>query len=126
MVQAQPGANPQDPHPHRRTGEKKTLRTVARHASGWHALFPGRPADLDPKIAALERWCDEFGRDPGDIEWGLGLEPDDLERALRDDADTYLEMGFTQFTLGTTGPNWSLDGLGDWLAWRDDHNAARG
>ncbi len=105
------------------TGEKKTLRMVAKHAQGWHALFPDRPESLEPKIAALEGWCAEYGRDPRDIEWGVGLQPNDLDRFLREDAETYLEMGFTQFTLGTTGPQWSLDGLAEWLAWRDGKNA---
>ncbi len=104
------------------TGERKTLRMVAKHASGWHALFPDRPGVLEPKVAALEQWCAEYERDPHDIEWGLGLEPGDADRALNEDANTYVEMGFTQFTLGTTGPAWSLDGLEDWFAWRDERN----
>ncbi len=107
------------------TGEKKTLRLVARHATGWHAMFPDHPSQLEPKIAALRRWCDVEGRNPDDIEWGLGIEPDDVERFLRDDADAYVDMGFTQFTYGTSAPEWNLDVLGDWLAWRDERNRDR-
>jgi hypothetical protein len=33
-------------------------------------------------------------------------------------------MGFTQFTYGTTGPEYTLDGLDDWLFWRDEVNLA--
>ena len=37
----------------------------------------------------------------------VGVEPDDLDRFVREDATTYLEMGFTQFTLGFNGPDWT-------------------
>jgi hypothetical protein len=50
------------------------------------------------------------GRDPADIEWGVGVEPDDIERFLARDAAVYVEMGFTQFTLGFNGPSWPVDG----------------
>ena len=108
------------------TGERKTLRMVAQHADGWHAMFPSDPSVLEPKIAALQRWCDEYERDPADIEWGLGLEPwvEGQAEALEKHADTYVEMGFTQFTLGYNGPDWDVSTAGDWLAWRDERNAA--
>lgn len=103
-------------------GEKITLRVVAKHADVWHAMFPDRPEQLEPKIEALERWCRELGRDPDEIERAVGVEPYDLERFLAEDADAYVEAGFTQFTLGFTGPRWELDGaVPDWLAWRDEH-----
>jgi probable F420-dependent oxidoreductase len=100
-------------------GERRTLRLVAKYADSWHAGFPDRPAELEPKVAALRRWCDELGRDPGEIEWGLGVEPEDLDRFLRDDAGTYVEMGFTQFTLGFNGPTSDVDAGTPWLEWRD-------
>jgi probable F420-dependent oxidoreductase len=106
-------------------GERRTLRLVATHADGWHAAFPDHPAVLEPKVAALRRWCDDVGRDPSDIEWGVGVEPDDLDRFLDRDGRTYLEMGFTQFTLGFNGPDWSVEGGVAFLAWRDSVNAAR-
>ena len=105
-------------------GERRTLRVVAEHADGWHAGFPDRPDELVPKVAALRRWCADVGRDPDEIEWGVGVEPEDLERFLTDDAPTYLDMGFSQFTLGFNGPAWSVDAGRSWLAWRDDRNAA--
>ena len=39
-----------------------------------------------------------------EIERGVGVEPDDLERFLDEDADAYVALGFTQFTLGVNGP----------------------
>jgi probable F420-dependent oxidoreductase len=105
-------------------GERITLRLVARHAHGWHALFPDRPEELEPKIAALRGWSEKVERDVESIEWGVGVEPDDLERFLDEDADTYVEMGFTQFTLGFNGPGWDVSSGTSWLAWRDVHNGA--
>ena len=90
-------------------GVRRTTRLVAQHADAWHATFPDRPEELEPAVAALRGWCDEIGRDPAAIEWGVGIEPDDLDRFLARDAATYLEMGFTQFTLGFNGPAWDVD-----------------
>jgi hypothetical protein len=55
----------------------------------------------------------------------VGVEPEDLDRFLREDADRYLELGFTQFTLGFNGPDWTVDAGGPWLAWRDERNRGR-
>ncbi len=107
-------------------GERRTLRLVARYADGWHATFPDRPAELEPKVAALRRWCAEVGRDPAAIEWGVGVEPDDLERFLAEDGAAYVAMGFSQFTLGYNGPDWPVELGTGFLAWRDEMNARRG
>jgi probable F420-dependent oxidoreductase len=107
------------------TGERRTLRLVARHADAWHAAFPERPEQLEPKIAALRAWCDVEERDPDAIEWGLGVEADDLDRFLADDAQTCVEMGFRQFTFGFNGPGWSVAAGQAWLDWRDRLNRAR-
>lgn len=105
------------------TGLTLTLPIVARHADAWHAFFPDRPEELEAPVAALRRYCDEIGRDPTEIEWSVGLEPDDAERFLAEDVDTYVEMGFTQFTLGFSGPTWAVEAGALWLAWRDRMNA---
>jgi alkanesulfonate monooxygenase SsuD/methylene tetrahydromethanopterin reductase-like flavin-dependent oxidoreductase (luciferase family) len=62
------------------SGEKKTLRTVARLADAWNV------ANVTPEVAAakdavLRRWCDEVGRDSDEIERTLGLGP----MLIRDD-----------------------------------------
>lgn len=106
------------------TGPKKTMRLVALHADMWHGMFPEEPAEMNAAVEALEKWCGETGRDPREIEWSIGLEPGDGLRVLEEHADTYLEMGFTGFTFGTNGPDYSLKGLGEWLHWRDRINAA--
>jgi probable F420-dependent oxidoreductase len=107
------------------TGERRTLRLVARHADMWHATFPEHPEELAPKVDALHRHCAEEGRDPTTIERAVGVEPEDLERFLHRDAETYVEMGFAQFTLGRQGPDWDLAEVRPWLDWRDEVNRAR-
>ncbi|MDP9494814.1 MAG: LLM class F420-dependent oxidoreductase [Actinomycetota bacterium] len=104
------------------TGERKTLRMVAEHADGWHAGFPDHPSELEPKVEALLAWCAHFRRDPAEIEWGIGLEVEGKDRVLAEHAETYLDMGFTQFTLGYDGPEWNTGDAGDWLSWRDEKN----
>ena len=107
------------------TGRTLTLPIVARHADAWHAAFPERPAEVEPAVEALLRHCDEIGRDPTEIEWSVGVEPEDVDRFVSEDAATYVEMGFTQFTLGFNGPGWDVAGGAEFLAWRDEFNAAR-
>jgi probable F420-dependent oxidoreductase len=103
-------------------GKRRTLRLVAEHADGWHAGFPDRPDELAPAIEALEGWCEQVGRDPRAIERGVGVEPYDLDRFLANDADAYVAMGFSQFTLGFNGPDWDVDAGRQWLEWRDARN----
>lgn len=52
------------------SGEKKTLRTVAKYADQWNAF--GSPSTLAAKDAVLLRHCEEVGRDPGEIERTVG------------------------------------------------------
>ena len=53
------------------SGEKKTLRTVARCADMWNAMGP---LDLmRRKVEVLRGHCEAVGRDPAEIEFTLGL-----------------------------------------------------
>lgn len=108
------------------TGPQLTLPLVARHADVWHARFPDRPSDVESAVERLRECCAAIGRDPAEIEWALGVEPTDLDRFLDEDAPIYVEMGFSQFTLGFNGPAWNVDGGRRWLAWRDEVNRAAG
>jgi probable F420-dependent oxidoreductase len=103
-----------------------TLPIVARHADIWHAFFPDSIEEVRPAVEALIRHCDAIGRDPYEIEWGVGLEPTDLDRFLREDAEGYVALGFTQFTVGFNGPAWRVEDGAAWLEWRDRVNAERG
>jgi alkanesulfonate monooxygenase SsuD/methylene tetrahydromethanopterin reductase-like flavin-dependent oxidoreductase (luciferase family) len=53
------------------SGEKKTLRTVAKYADMWNAMGPLEV--MAHKVDVLKRHCDEVGRDVGEIEFTLGL-----------------------------------------------------
>jgi alkanesulfonate monooxygenase SsuD/methylene tetrahydromethanopterin reductase-like flavin-dependent oxidoreductase (luciferase family) len=55
------------------SGEKKTLRTVARYADMWNGM--GTLETIAHKTEVLLRHCEEVGRDPAEIEWTLGCKP---------------------------------------------------
>ncbi len=62
------------------SGEKKTLRTVARYADMWNAMGP---VDLmRHKIEVLRQHCEDVGRDPAEIEFTLGI-----KATIRDSAE---------------------------------------
>ena len=54
------------------------------------------------------------------------MQPDDIDRFLHEDAERYLEIGFTQFTLGFGGPDWPVENGRRFLEWRDRMNRVRG
>jgi alkanesulfonate monooxygenase SsuD/methylene tetrahydromethanopterin reductase-like flavin-dependent oxidoreductase (luciferase family) len=103
-----------------------TLPIVARYADAWHAFFPDTVAEVEPAVEALLAHCAAIGRDPEEIERSVGIEPDDIERFLAQDAERYVAMGFTQFTLGFGGPSWRVEGGRRFLEWRDRVNRQRG
>ena len=53
------------------SGEKKTLRTVARYADMWNAM--GTEELMRHKIDVLHEHCAAVGRDPSEIEFTLGV-----------------------------------------------------
>jgi alkanesulfonate monooxygenase SsuD/methylene tetrahydromethanopterin reductase-like flavin-dependent oxidoreductase (luciferase family) len=55
------------------SGEKKTLRTVARYADMWNAM--GKPERLAHKVEVLRQHCADVGRDPAQIEFTVGCKP---------------------------------------------------
>ena len=48
------------------SGERKTLRLVARYADACNIF--GGPDEIAAKLDVLRRHCDELGRDPNEIE----------------------------------------------------------
>jgi probable F420-dependent oxidoreductase len=98
------------------SGEQKTLKLVAKHADIWHSFVP--PADLPRKIGILQEHCDTVGRDISEIEFSSEQRVKDLATA-----DELLELGVTLFTIGISGPDYPLDVVHEWLAWRDTQNA---
>jgi alkanesulfonate monooxygenase SsuD/methylene tetrahydromethanopterin reductase-like flavin-dependent oxidoreductase (luciferase family) len=55
------------------SGERKTLRTVARYADMWNAF--GDVDTLRHKVDVLESHCRDVGRDPAEIEFTVGCKP---------------------------------------------------
>lgn len=102
-------------------GERKTLRLVAQHADIWHSF--AALDELPGKIAVLDRWCEEVGRDRGEIELSTGTSVRGLgPLADLHAADRLLELGVTLFVPAVDGPDWDLAGLEALLAWRDALN----
>lgn len=80
-------------------GEKVTLRITAKYADAWNTFGP--PENFAHKSAVLDKWCDELGRDPSEIERTVGINANDV-----DAVEAYLEAGATHLILmqGTEGP----------------------
>ena len=53
------------------SGEKKTLRSVAKYADMWNAMGPLEV--MARKVDVLKRHCDDVGRDISEIEFTLGV-----------------------------------------------------
>ncbi len=67
-------------------GEKVTLRMVAEHADAWNTFGP--PDTWAHKNRVLDDWCEKVGRDPGQIERTVAIEPKEVERV-----EEYAEVG---------------------------------
>ena len=94
------------------SGEKKTLRLVARHADIWHS-FPD-PETLTRKLGILAEHCAAEGRDLAEIEISV-----ENRRGDEAQADALRELGATLFTVGVSGPDYPLDAVKRMVAWRD-------
>lgn len=66
------------------SGERKTLRTVARYADMWNGM--GETEFLRHKVEVLEQHCADVGRDPAQIVKTVGCKPiiRDSERAAQE------------------------------------------
>jgi alkanesulfonate monooxygenase SsuD/methylene tetrahydromethanopterin reductase-like flavin-dependent oxidoreductase (luciferase family) len=55
------------------SGEKKTLRTIAKYADMWNGM--GTTEKMAHKVEVLKEHCAAVGRDPNEIEFTLGCKP---------------------------------------------------
>jgi alkanesulfonate monooxygenase SsuD/methylene tetrahydromethanopterin reductase-like flavin-dependent oxidoreductase (luciferase family) len=95
------------------SGERKTLRTVAKHADMWNAM--GTPEFLAHKVEVLERHCAELGTDFRGIVRSANYncviasseaEVDERLRAVEERARPYLgEEGAARFVGEYRSPN---------------------
>jgi probable F420-dependent oxidoreductase len=99
-------------------GERRTLRYAAQYAHIWHGF--GDVETARHKCAVLDRWCQEIGRDPNEIERSIGVDGPPTQ------AEEFVAVGITQFTVGVSGPDYDLTTLRQWIAWRDEFNAKTG
>lgn len=94
-------------------GERKTLRVVAEHADVWHSF--GDAETLARKSAILDEHGDAVGRDTAAlVERSVGV-----SRPPSESADALVAAGATLFTVGTSGPDYDLSLVREWVAWRD-------
>jgi probable F420-dependent oxidoreductase len=92
-------------------GEQKTLRIAAQYATMTH--FFGSAETFQHKLAVLDRWCAEIGRDPAEIERACSPRPG----ATDDQRDEYLATGVTHFIIGMD--TWDDAAVADLVRWRD-------
>jgi probable F420-dependent oxidoreductase len=79
-------------------GEKMTLRLVAEHAQMWNGFGP--PERFAHKNEVLDRWCEEVGRDPSEVERTVTIdEPEEL-----DALDEFLEARAEHVIVGVDAP----------------------
>ena len=99
-------------------GEKKTLRYTAEYADIWHGF--GNADVIKHKNQVLDKHCADIGRDPSEIERSAGSKASSLDMG-----DKLVEAGATLITLGFDGQtDYDLAPVADWVAWRDERNAA--
>jgi probable F420-dependent oxidoreductase len=95
------------------SGEKVTLRLVARYADMWNSF--GLPADIGRLSGVLDDWCAKVGRDPATIERSVLF--GDTERIPL--ADEYVANGITHLIFGVEAPDFNFAPVEQLLAWRD-------
>lgn len=93
-------------------GEKITLRLVAEHAHRWHSF--GQPEQFAHKSKVLDDWCERVGRDPATIMRSIGVSPHAV-----DIGDELVALGAEEITVGVSGPNFDMEPVKRWIAWRD-------
>ena len=107
-------------------GEKVTLRITAQYADIWNGSARGEGSrdeveTVVHKNAVLDEWCRKLGRDPAEIERSIGVDADRLDLA-----DAICEVRTDELVIGMGGPKYDPGRLKEWLAWRDQHDAAKG
>ena len=93
-------------------GPKVTLRLTAEHAAIWHGF--GSPEDWAASNAILDEWCEILGRDPGEIERSVTVQP-----ASTDRIDDFAQAGVSLLVAGLDGPAFDLALVEKLIAYRD-------
>jgi probable F420-dependent oxidoreductase len=93
------------------SGEKVTLKLTAQYADAWNSFGP--PETFAHKNGVLDRWCEELGRDPAEIERTIAIDPGSV-----DQLDAFLEAGATHLIV-MVGHPYELGAVEQLLARRD-------
>jgi F420-dependent oxidoreductase-like protein len=104
------------------SGERKTLRLVARHADACN-LFGSSPEEIAHKLEVLDRHCEAEGRDPADIQRTIlvmGLDPLGSPDAFVAAMAPYAALGIDQVwvTPSASDPVGSVAQMGDQIVER--------
>jgi F420-dependent oxidoreductase-like protein len=89
------------------SGERKTLRLVARYADACN-LFAQDPAVVEHKLGVLERHCEDAGRDPATIQktiLAVGGDPLQDVDAFLASMERYARLGVELVDLVPMGPD---------------------
>lgn len=97
-------------------GEKKTLRIVAKRADIWHSFSD--PETLERKLRILAEHGKAVGRDTSEIEISTEVGKREVE-----EVEQVRALGASLFTVGLSGPDYDVDAVRKWIAWRDEQNA---
>lgn len=95
------------------SGERRTLRLVARYADACNLFCDGDPTPVKHKLDVLARHCEVEGRDPASIRttvlWGAELDVTAIARA----AEPLAAIGVAEVFVMPSGPNQArtVDGL---------------
>lgn len=81
------------------SGERKTLRLVARYADACN-LFATDVASVSHKIDVLHRHCDDVGRDPSEIRTTVITASDPFDDAFLPTMQEYARLGVEQVWVG--------------------------
>lgn len=99
------------------SGEKVTLRLVAKHAQMWHGF--GDAETYQAKSAILADHCAAVGRDPKEIERIFSHRED-----LHGHAESLADAGVHELVIGIggDGKGYDLGALRELIQWRDRYN----
>jgi alkanesulfonate monooxygenase SsuD/methylene tetrahydromethanopterin reductase-like flavin-dependent oxidoreductase (luciferase family) len=105
----------QRPHPYLLiggSGEKLTLRTIAKYANEWN--FNGKgPEEFTHKRKVLEQHCEDVGRNPDEIQRSVQFRAGPSAAELIDIGRQYLAVGATHLVFTCPQP-YSAEGA-RWL-----------
>ena len=101
------------------SGEKVTLKLVAKHAHKWHGF--GDAETFKKKNDILLAHCEDVGRDPAEIERTWGIHDDPFKHV-----DDLVAAGVQHFIIGVggDGKGYDLGPVRELVAWRDRVDAA--